>query len=92
MVLDSAEEERLNVFDIDAEAGIFGLSEYAAEIFQHLRESEVRRIKYIDQIEILNEIFFFPAIAPTQDELHAKTARHNVEHAFNPGRLVGRSG
>lgn len=41
MVLGNTEEERLNVFDIDADAGIFGLSEYAAEIFQHLRESEV---------------------------------------------------
>ena len=41
MVLDSGEEERLNIFDIDIDAGVFGLSEYAVEIFEHLREAEV---------------------------------------------------
>ena len=45
MVLDNAEEERLNIFDIDADAGIYGLSEYAVEIFQHLREAEVLSLK-----------------------------------------------
>ncbi|XP_076811415.1 cyclin-A2-like [Clavelina lepadiformis] len=40
MVLDMDDEERLNIFDIDASAGIYGLSEYAVEIFEHLRESE----------------------------------------------------
>ena len=41
MVLDMDDDERLNIFDIDASAGIYGLSEYAVEIFEHLRESEV---------------------------------------------------
>nr|XP_002125998.2 cyclin-A2 [Ciona intestinalis] len=40
MVLDTSDEERLNIFDIDSNAGIYGLSEYATEIFQHLREAE----------------------------------------------------
>nr|CAB3228881.1 cyclin-A2 [Phallusia mammillata] len=40
MVLDSADDERLNIFDIDADAGVYGLSEYATEIFQHLRQAE----------------------------------------------------
>ena len=41
MVLDVSEEERLNIFDIDNEDGVFGLSEYAVEIFEHLRKAEV---------------------------------------------------
>ena len=42
MVLDdSLDVERLNVFDIDSNAGIYGLSDYAVEIFQHLRQAEV---------------------------------------------------
>ena len=44
MSLEKTDEERLNFFDIDADAGIYGLSEYAAEIFQHLREAEASRI------------------------------------------------
>uniref|UniRef100_H2ZIY5 Cyclin-A N-terminal APC/C binding region domain-containing protein n=1 Tax=Ciona savignyi TaxID=51511 RepID=H2ZIY5_CIOSA len=40
MVLDTSDEERLNIFDIDSNAGIYGLSEYATEIFQHLREAD----------------------------------------------------
>ena len=47
MLLDSAEDERLNIFDIDADAGIFGLSEYASEIFQHLREAEVNNMSFL---------------------------------------------
>jgi len=42
MILDVDDTERLNIFDIDADAGVYGLSEYATEIFQHLREAEVR--------------------------------------------------
>ena len=45
MVLDVSEEERLNIFDIDCEEGVFGFSEYAAEIFEHLREAEVSLFK-----------------------------------------------
>jgi len=47
MILDVSEEERLNIFDIDSEGGIFGLSEYAVEIFEHLRKAEVTTLKLI---------------------------------------------
>lgn len=41
MVLDdSLDTDRLNVFDIDSNAGIYGLQDYAVEIFQHLRQAE----------------------------------------------------
>lgn len=43
MVLDDSLNERADqhsVFDIDSNAGIYGLQEYVVEIFQHLRQAE----------------------------------------------------
>ena len=46
MLLDVSEEERLNIFDIDTEEGVSGFSEYALEIFKHLREAEVKTTNF----------------------------------------------
>lgn len=42
--MDVSEEERLNIFDIDSDT--FGFSEYAVDIFKHLREVEVKSITF----------------------------------------------
>lgn len=53
-------------------------------------------LKYVEMTKIYSnrklKLPHFLAASSTQIELHAKTTRYNIEHAFYPSRLAGGSG